>query len=124
LFQKAMILGRPPVTAYKLLGKLYLHRRQYAAKKRSLGREAGMREAGRKCPAGSRQANRKVYLAALILVLCASIGGVTLRDWAQSSVEVKVSIERTGPHGTFAGNRALVVAIKPSTAIWQSRPRT
>jgi hypothetical protein len=41
----------------------------------------------------------------LTLVVSAIFGGTTGEDWAKCSVEVKVSIERTGSYGIFAGLR-------------------
>ena len=38
-------------------------------------------------------------------MLCAVVTGATREHRAQCSVEAKVSIERIGPHGTFAGHR-------------------
>jgi hypothetical protein len=49
--------------------------------------------------------NRKMILAALTFVLSAVVGGVTRDHRARCSFEAKVSIERIGPSGTFAGHR-------------------
>jgi hypothetical protein len=47
----------------------------------------------------------KDLIVALTLMLCAIVTGATREHRAQCSVEAKVSIERIGPHGTFAGHR-------------------
>jgi hypothetical protein len=52
-----------------------------------------------------RWGSRKVLLAALTLVLSAWASRESRELGAQCSVEAKVSIERIGPKGTFAGGR-------------------
>jgi hypothetical protein len=49
--------------------------------------------------------SRKAFLLALTLVLGVSAIRVTWELGAQCSGEAKVSIERNGPKGTFAGDR-------------------
>jgi hypothetical protein len=64
-----------------------------------------MRKAQLKGAADCLGSNRKILLSALTLVLSVVVGGATREHRAQCSVEAKVSIERTGPSGTFAGHR-------------------
>jgi len=52
-----------------------------------------------------RRGGRKVVLLALTLVLGVSAIRETCELGAQCSGEAKVSIERNGPNGTFAGDR-------------------
>jgi len=74
-------------------------------KKLTLGKGEGMRTANVYRVVRSRQAGRNVILSILTLVVSAIFGGTTGEDWAKCSVEVKVSIERTGSYGIFAGLR-------------------
>ena len=64
-----------------------------------------MREVKSKGAARCLWGNRKVFLSALTLMLCAIVSGATREHRARCSFEAKVSIERIGPHGTFAGHR-------------------
>ena len=64
-----------------------------------------MREVKSKGAARCLWGNRRVFLSALTLVLSVVVSGGTREHRAQCSFEAKVSIERTGPHGTFAGLR-------------------
>jgi len=52
-----------------------------------------------------QRGGRKAILRVLTLVLCVSAIRETCELGAQCSGEAKVSIERNGPNGTFAGDR-------------------
>ena len=55
--------------------------------------------------ARQQRAGRKAFLLTLTLVLGVSAIRETCELGAQCSGEAKVSIERNGPNGTFAGDR-------------------
>jgi hypothetical protein len=55
-------------------------------------------------------ASRKILHLALTLVLSAWASRETCELGEQCSGEAQVSIERTGPHGTFAGDREMSLA--------------